>query len=488
MSVTTIRPTSTLANGTSTIGGGAASRHAALSDDDDAKYVDITGGFYDAVSLGFTTPSPGGTIFAAIPRMEASAQGSTWVLAGVLMSAGGDLSASSFLVAGQQEYQANGAFGDGDPLSVAIWNGGSNTVRLHELFLDVYYVAVPVVDVTGPTGTLTETNRPTITWRTTFDEHSQGVGPSDLQVRVFTDAVYGGGGFNAATSTAAWETDRAASPSAIGGGVRVSANLANDTYRAYVRAKDSVSGWGSWDYAEFTVNVTPPDSPALVLTDDDANGRVTATVTPDNSPVATDGVILERSRDGGATWEVVIESEGGSPQTLHDYFAQSGVEVDYRACGWNDTDEDRLYSAYDTDSITPDHGWWLKSATDPSLNVKLDERPRRIRELDQMGRAARQTEQQPLGRDDVVVTQDTRAPRKGTLVFFVADFLEITDAIDPLLDALGPVLIDGPIGDKWRNRWVVFGDSSERRVIEKVWTSMWEVSLPYTEVTAPEVN
>jgi hypothetical protein len=42
MSLTTLRPTSTAANGSSTIGGGAGSRHAALTDDSDSTNVDFT--------------------------------------------------------------------------------------------------------------------------------------------------------------------------------------------------------------------------------------------------------------------------------------------------------------------------------------------------------------------------------------------------------------------------------------------------------------
>ena len=490
MSVTTIRPTSTTANGTSTIGGGAGSRHAALSDDSATTYVDVTGGFYDAVSLGFTDPAPSGTILAAIARMEASAEGGFLpaIAAGMLVAAGGDAAAGSFNIAAQGEYQGQGAWGDGSSLLVAIWNAGgsSTTLRLYELFLDVYYVAVPTVDATGPTGTLTETNRPTITWNTTFDEDGQGVGPSDFQVRVFTDAVYGGGGFDAATSTAVWETDRAASPTGISGSVRVLSSLANDTYRAYVRAKDSISGWGSWDYAEFTVSVTPPDAPAISLSSDATHGRVEIAVTPDNSPVATDGIVVERSRDGGTTWESVLEDAGGSTRTLYDYFVPSGLAVSYRACAWNDTDEDRLYSSYTTDSITPDLGWWIKSFSDASLNFSLDDRPNvYLRGLDSISRAARQSISQPLGRDDAVVISDTYGPETGDVTFLIHEQDNLDD-LNALLDTLAPLYLTGPEDGVGRDRWVVFGDASLSRLIDRKADSPWEATLPWTEVASPE--
>ena len=57
MSISTLRPSSTIANGSSSIGGGAGSRHAALNDDSDTTYVDVTGGsFFSPFSVGFTDP------------------------------------------------------------------------------------------------------------------------------------------------------------------------------------------------------------------------------------------------------------------------------------------------------------------------------------------------------------------------------------------------------------------------------------------------
>src|SRR5436190_13801155 len=48
MTVAITRPDATASNGSTTIGGGAASRHAALNDNSDATYVDLPGPYNPA--------------------------------------------------------------------------------------------------------------------------------------------------------------------------------------------------------------------------------------------------------------------------------------------------------------------------------------------------------------------------------------------------------------------------------------------------------
>lgn len=494
MTVSTLRPTSTVKNGTSSIGGGAGSRHAAVSDDSDSTYVDITGAFPNTTTgFGFTLPSPpsGAVIHAAVPRARVQCTGSPgWpvVSMGSLLANDGQYSATAVNVGPDiQNILLNGMFGDGTGLQLAIWKNGSGTsatVRLIEVYVDLYYTIKPVTTASGPTGTLTEMNRPLIEFATVFDPDNL-LGPRATQVRVFTDAVYGGGGFDPATSLAAWETD---APT-IFGPVLISpvqtGVLVNDTYRAYVREEDPVSGWSDWDYVEFTVNVSPPDVPALALTDQPSSGgRVKVDVTPDNSPVATDGVLIERSIDAGTTWSEVAEIAGGSASTTYDYFAPSGVSTQYRVRAWNDTVSDRLYSAAATASVTPTGGWWLKHPTDPSLNFSLDTRPRRVREIDSLTAQVRQTELQPLGRDDAVVYIESDGPDRGTLTVMVEDMLE-WDTFRALVADRVPLYLAGRAADKWRDRWVVLGDREASRVIEKIYTSPFDLSVSWVEVAEP---
>lgn len=486
MSSQTLRPTSTIQLGSGSVTGGL-SAHAVLSDDSDSSYVDINGNLYNATVLAYTLPSLGGaTVTAALTYAKARTTDSPGppffanLDSSTVCGAGYGYGRTTVYNSAALVSIAS-AYGDGSALQNGFWGA---YIRLYETYLILFYIDVPTVNALGPTGTLTETNRPTITWEAEFDEDSTGL--ADYQVRVFTDAVYGGGGFNAATSTAAWETGMAADPAGSAGSVLVTTSLPNDTYRAYVRVKDSVSGWSAWDYSEFTVNVSPPDPPGISLSSDAANGRVAIAVSPDNSPIDTDGILIEHSLDGGTTWEAVAEDAGGSNRTLYDYFVPSGQSVSYRVAGWNDTASDRLYSTFTTGSITPSLGYWIKHPTDPSLNFKIDDRPNvYLRNFDSITRAARQTVNQPLGRSDVVVITDTYGAETGDLVVLISTQANLDD-LNAILETAASLYLTGPGGGVGRDRWVVFGDLSASRLIDKKVASPFDVTLPWTEVARPE--
>src|SRR5690242_6286437 len=99
MSSTTLRPTSTVTNGSSSIGGGAGSRHAALSDDSDTTYVDLTGNFLAGTStvFGFSDPGldPDAIVLSAVARVKAKvASGTSTVGLGASIDLEGDFNAS----------------------------------------------------------------------------------------------------------------------------------------------------------------------------------------------------------------------------------------------------------------------------------------------------------------------------------------------------------------------------------------------------------
>jgi hypothetical protein len=259
--------------------------------------------------------------------------------------------------------------------------------------------------------------------------------------------------------------------------------LPNDTYRAYVRVKDQHQ-WSDWAYSQFTVSVTPPDPPTAVVTDQPAQGRVAIAVTPDNSPVATDGLLIERSLDGGDTWEAMRSGEEAtsSAHTFYDYEAPSGVEVTYRASGWNDTSTGRLYSSALVFTHTHEGNWWIKHPHRPSLNVALFMRGNATR-----SKAMRQAEHQAAGRSDVVIYQDTPGPDKGEITFMVEEFDgEEADALDAILDSGSVLLLAGRAQDAWRDRWVVFGDRTTTRLEDKSFIGESDVSLSWTEVARPD--
>lgn len=505
MSTTTLRPNATVANGTSTIGGGAASRHAALSDNSDTTYVDVAGNVLanTAMSIGFAEPSltAGSVILAGYLRIRAKAASGTSASSGqsLTLDGGDGAAANAVPVTGViQTATVLYAGGDGSDLIAAFWRVGSVSVRLYEAYIDVRYVTPPTVTVGAPTGTLTETNRPTVSFTPTYDADSPG--QYGYEVKVFDDATYGGGGFDPDTSTPTAMAVRPESrsdnysPSApvypLGTATSwdVDESLPNDTYRAYVRVANLVGGevqWSDWAYSGFIVNVTPPDPPAVVLTDQPSDLRIKVDVTPDNSPIATDGFIVQRSVDGGTTWELVEAVLSGSPSTIYSYRFQSGAEVSYRAAGWNDTASGRLYSAWTTATVTPTANWRIIHPTDPTLSFAIEDRPDSwMRSQPSISKPARVSFNQPLSRTDTVGTQDTPGPDSGQITF-ASKFAKLSD-LDTLLASGAPaLLLAGRAQDGWRDRWVVFGDREDARIVDQSFVDLFDVTLAWTEVAEP---
>jgi hypothetical protein len=129
--------------------------------------------------------------------------------------------------------------------------------------------AKPTISSLGPTGSITTTARPTITWTFAGD----GLAQNRFQVKIFTAAQYGIGGFDPETS-----------PNTVDSGVQVSTsnswtctvNLPNSTtYRAYVKCAQLTPGssivhwttagttWaalGAAAYTGFSTNYTGPSA------------------------------------------------------------------------------------------------------------------------------------------------------------------------------------------------------------------------------------
>lgn len=132
--------------------------------------------------------------------------------------------------------------------------------RAYRAYFDIQFNEKPAVVVTGPAeaGTITNTTRPTVTWTFTDVEND----PQEaFQVKVFTLAQYSAGGFDPTTSTAAYDSGKVYSNATTH---TITADLANGTHRAYVRAwqpwaaSEHVS---DWDSNTFSVAVDPPSPP-----------------------------------------------------------------------------------------------------------------------------------------------------------------------------------------------------------------------------------
>ena len=121
--------------------------------------------------------------------------------------------------------------------------------------------AAPVVTVTAPSGSIHQTD-PTVAWSATFPS---GAGQTKYQVRSFTAAQYGGGGFNPASSAAFDD-------SGLVGGAATSYQLATQlvpgvAYRSYVNLTETGSETNAFDaFGSYTAAIDLPPTPTITAT------------------------------------------------------------------------------------------------------------------------------------------------------------------------------------------------------------------------------
>lgn len=484
MTVVTTRPDATNANGGSTVTG-AATRHAALADSSDSSYVTLPNGG-GAVSIGFADPTiPAGAILNYyFLRARVAKTGSDAFLEAPVPSGGFPLYPGSVLVTWAS---AANVYLHGDRLArtdPAVLSASAGDLRLYELWSEANYVAKPVAAVTAPTGSVTDTNLPTVAWTNTLD--ADGDAQTFHETRIFTSAQYGAGGFNPASSTAAAESG------VIGDAAtswRATTPLPNGTYRAYHRSAQTVGGnafWSDWVYGGFTIATTPPNAPAFTLTADADNGRVVVVLDDAATGATTDYFQVERQ--DGAGWVrvrsltdadgTILPSSGAA--TVYDYEAPNGVEATYRARAFHNYELGAAASAWTTHSVTWTSGaWWVKHPTIPALNLNV-----RPSSQAASSRPSRVGVFQPLGTSSAIVVSDVRGARTGPLTIGL-DTDADRDALDALVDAESAVFIQGTADDHWRDRWVRIFDLESNRHADVGWVAESLESFTWVEVARP---
>lgn len=118
----------------------------------------------------------------------------------------------------------------------------SGDIRLMELYVVVNYNMPATVVVTGPTGAVTSSNQPNVTWTYTDPEGD----PQDrAMVKVFNQAQYDAGGFNPETSPAVWSTESVGTGLTKQIGVQLPLGV---NHKAYVKADDMGfdQRWSAW--------------------------------------------------------------------------------------------------------------------------------------------------------------------------------------------------------------------------------------------------
>lgn len=399
MAITTVRPNAT-ASGTTlfTISGGSATLHAATNDTDDATFISkstsIVGQASALLDFGTTTISAS----QRVKRCRVRARITTPTAAGrinVYLGTRTDnqnyfhsalavrgLNSITTFTGPFQTASPNGqdwsqATINGLRVKVTEYNDTGVLGDIHELFIDVDISAQPTVTVSAPTGTITTSAAPDVTWAyADTDNETQAY----YQIKVFTAAQYGANGFNALTSTATYDSGEIASSdqTAVIGDL-----LLNATYRAYVRVAKAVNGspfFSDFAFSGFVLNNTIPTVPTLAASFSSALGRTAFTVTGVAVPV---GLVsqyfdIHRSDDAGVIYAGIREGENITPNasfigTAEDYEAPRGNVSFYRARSVGvDSSSNEFPSAFGTVQqvlITNDETWWFKAIEDSDINL-----------------------------------------------------------------------------------------------------------------------
>jgi hypothetical protein len=290
--------------------------------------------------------------------------------------------------------------------------------------------AGPTLSLQGPSGTVTDTSRPTARWTTT---PAQGSQQTTYRV-VFEAGSYGtepGQGTTVADSgtlngsAQAWTCDTDLDD--------------GTTYRCFVTVSQSGGQSSGWRYATFTMQLSPPAVPTITVSagsDVDtgapvASGQIAGgdggtTFGPDNTTFD-----LQVSADG-KTWRSVRGSftpDADDTASWQDLEIPFAVETKYRARTVGMLGGNTIASAWsDPMPVTVESSTsWLADPTDPASSVKLA--------LASEGKRTRPWpggSQRVLDRPDEVVEYGVRGKAKGSFVARTRTDTEL-DRLDALL-------------------------------------------------------
>jgi hypothetical protein len=339
-------------------------------------------------------------------------------------------------------------------------------IKISELYIDVVYNVAPVVSAVT-LNFAAVTARPFIKWTFTDTELDA---QDSYQVKVFSAAQYGAGGFDPETSAAAWAIGPVNSTALQ---VSVDENLEpGTTYKAYVKCSDvgSNNRYSSWaSSAANTITVTLPLVPLMTaVTSVPASARIDVTVTAAASGAVVQSFMLQRSYDNGASWESVPTATAlpitlGQAVVFADYTVRPNSQVIYRArVSGVSPDVILLTSSWSAVSAAANlavTAFWLKNPVASSQNMLVH----LVGDLDTENEET-QGLFKPLGRDRaVVVSGDIYGETFDmTLAFYSeADWL----AFEVLRNARTTLLLQSDMTWQW---WLRLGPSRRARLVRRV--------------------
>lgn len=221
----------------------------------------------------------------------------------------------------------------------------------------------PTVSAVGPSGTVTTSTHPTITWT-----YTDGISRPEatFEVKVFLTSDTTVGGFDATTATTAvWTSGIQAGPAtSIVPDYDFPPN--GTSYKVYVRA--SAGGQTSaWATATFNVSLTAPAAPTLTVTENTGYNGVDVVISGGGGGSFTSiQTRVERLIPGGV-WQVVRFGGALAGSSVTDYEVPARTTVSYRARMSGITGGTRLagvYSSVVTVSLSPT-SWWVKDIVSP---------------------------------------------------------------------------------------------------------------------------
>lgn len=137
----------------------------------------------------------------------------------------------------------------------------ASRTTIYEVEVIVEITEQPTLTVDAPTGTVSDTSRPAITW--TYSD-TDGDEQAYYRVKIFTAAQYGAADFDPETSEAFLDTGQVTSSDP---GATIATDLTNGvTHRAYVKAGQDLNGrpyWSAWAYSTFLVDFEAPPAPVI---------------------------------------------------------------------------------------------------------------------------------------------------------------------------------------------------------------------------------
>lgn len=373
----------------------------------------------------------------------------------------------------------------------------SASTRLSELTVSLTYAERPTAAITYPVSTpAIGLSSPTVTW--THTAGSDGGPQVYYEVKVFTAAQYGAGGFSADTSTPEYTSGVVTSPASS---VQIGPLANSTTYRVYVRTAqvvNSAAHWSAWDFEGFTTNFADSEITSVTPVATSPSGLMTVTVARNTGTETWDTVEVERSDDAGVTWLPVrgatnlavgetntfVTTFSSTSLVVKDYEAPNGVSVLYRARAMTNNSGSDIIGPWTTSSAVSwasQPGWvWLKDPHNPTLNVMLN-----VQEMPNPTRPITQGIDEIIGSELVNVISDVR---RGVIGTFVAMTTSKLDGATLDSATASPFkLMQFPASHLWGSKYVALGDIQEMHLPDAQYTDagyrLWRIA--YVEIARP---